>query len=81
MNDFDRRLEAGLAQMLDSVVRTPPPRRRPRRRLALHPLSLVTMPVAQQDQRPVADLVDAGDRRVDAIALAEVPVVAAPALV
>jgi len=39
------------------------------------------MPVAQQDQRPVADLVDAGDRRVDAIALAEVPVVAAPALV
>jgi hypothetical protein len=33
MNDFDRRLEAELARMLDRVVQTPAPprRRRPRR--------------------------------------------------
>jgi len=82
MNDFDRRLEAGLAEMLDRVVTTPPPpRRRPRGRPALHLLSMVTMPVAQQEHPPVAVLADAGEPRLDAIALAEVPVVAAPALI
>jgi hypothetical protein len=30
MDDFDRRLEAELARMLDRVVRTPPPPRRGR---------------------------------------------------
>jgi hypothetical protein len=82
MNDFDRRLEAGLAQMLDTVVTTPPPpRRRPRGRPALHLLSRVTIPVAQREQPPVAVLAEAGDPRLDAIALAQVPVAAAPALI
>jgi hypothetical protein len=42
---------------------------------------MVTMPVAQQEHPPVAVLADAGEPRLDAIALAEVPVVAAPALI
>jgi hypothetical protein len=80
MKDFDRRLEAELAQMLDRVVRTPPPpRRRPRGRPALRLLSALTTPVAPPP--PAALLAEASDVRVDTIALAEVPAVVAPALI
>ena len=81
MNDFDRRLEAELAQMLDGVVSTPPPpRRRFRGRPALHLLSVATIPIAPP-QPPVAVLAEAADPRLDALSLAEVPAVAAPALI
>ena len=80
MNDFDRRLEAELAEMLDRVVRTPaPPRRRPRGRPALRLLSAVTTPVAPP--APAAVLAEASDARVETLALAEVPAVVAPALI
>jgi hypothetical protein len=42
---------------------------------------MVTMPVAHQEHPPAAVLADAREPRLDAIALAEVPVVAAPALI
>jgi hypothetical protein len=79
MNEFDRRLEAELAHMLDRVVRTPPPsRRQPGGRPRLHLLSSLTVPVAPPP--PLAVLAEAPDPRVDAVALAEVAVVAVPAL-
>jgi len=81
MNDFDRRLEAELAQMLDGVVSTPPPpRRRFRGRPALHLLSVATIPIAPP-QPPVAVLAEAADPRLDPLSLAEVPAVAATALI
>ncbi len=80
MNDFDRRLEAELAQMLDRVLRTPPPpRRRPRGRPALRLLSAVIVPVAPPPLAAV--LAEAADVRVDPFALAEMPAAVAPALV
>jgi hypothetical protein len=65
MNDFDRRLEAELARMLDPVARTPAPprRRRPRGRPVLKLFSpsvlhTVAVPIAMLAQAPNELLVE-----------------------
>jgi len=75
MNDFDRRLEAELARMLDPVARTPAPprRRRPRGRPVLKLFSPSALPTAAVV--PIAVLAEA-----PAELLVETESVASPAI-
>jgi hypothetical protein len=74
MNDFDRRLEAELARMLDPVAKTPAPprRRRPRGRPVLKLFSPSELPTARVV--PILVLAEApAELRVEAAASLGVP--------